>query len=207
MKKVLFVSASPRGDQSISRKLSQEVIAALKAKEGSLIVSERDLSTSELPFLSQDLLNAVYTPEEKRSVEQREALKVSDRLVDELVSADVVVFAAPLWNFSVPASVKAWMDLVARVGRTFRYTEAGPVGLLDAKTVYLVKASGGVFSEGPAKAMDFYENFIPAFFGFLGLKDVRLIRAEGLAIPGREEAAIKAAQARIAEVVGAPVQV
>ncbi|HXB97990.1 MAG TPA: NAD(P)H-dependent oxidoreductase [bacterium] len=205
MKTVLVINASPRGGQSTSRTLSHELLEALRAKEGPLAVVERDLNSTELPFLDQALIGAYYTPEDKRSDSQRQALAVSDRLVDELLAADLVVLAAPVWNFGVPASVKAWMELVARVGRTFRYTAEGPQGLIPDKPVYVVKSSGGVFSEGPAQAWDFFEGYLKHFLGFLGLKQVTVIRAEGLSLPGQSEARLASARRQIAEALQAPV--
>jgi FMN-dependent NADH-azoreductase len=205
MKTVLLINASPRGEQSVSRGLSQHFVEGLKAKEGPLTLVERDLTTTPLPFLDQDLITAYYTPEDKRSDGQRQALAVSDRLVDELLAADFVVLAAPVWNFGVPASVKAWMELVARVGRTFRYSADGPQGLIPSKPVTVIKSSGGVFSEGPSKAWDFYEGYVRHFLGFLGLTDVTVIRAEGLSLPGQSESRLASARQQIAEALQAPV--
>jgi FMN-dependent NADH-azoreductase len=197
MKQLLLINASPRGTQSVSRKLSQHLVERLQASEGPLEVQERDLSTTELPFVDQALINAYYTPDEKRSAEQRSLLEVSDRLVDELVAADIVVIAAPVWNFGLPAQVKAWVDLVARAGRTFSYTAEGPRGLLKNRPVYVVKSSGGVFSEGPGKAMDFYEGYLGAVLKFMGLSDLTFIRAEGLSLPGQAETRIENARNQI----------
>jgi FMN-dependent NADH-azoreductase len=194
MKQLLLINASPRGAQSVSRSLSSHLVERLQASEGPLEVRERDLSSTELPYLNQGLINAYYTPAEKRSEEQRALLRVSDRLVDELIAADIVVIAAPVWNFGLPAPVKAWIDLVARVGRTFYYTAEGPHGLLKSRPVYVVKSSGGVFSEGPGKAMDFYEGYLRAVLGFLGLTDLTFIRAEGLSLPGQAEIRIENAR-------------
>jgi FMN-dependent NADH-azoreductase len=205
MKTVLLINASPRGGQSTSRALGRELVEALQAKEGPLRVVERDLSTTVLPFLDQDLIQAIYTPEPQRSEAQRRALSISDELVDELLAADAVVLAAPVWNFSVPATVKAWIELVARVGRTFRYTAEGPQGLVGDKPVYVVKSSGGVFSEGPAQAWDFFEGYLKHFLGFLGLKQVTVIRAEGLSLAGQSEARLASARRQIAEALQAPV--
>jgi len=198
MKQLLLIHASPRGLQSTSRGLGRHLIEKLLGLEGPLEVRERDLATTELPHLNQDLISAYFTPAEKRSEEQRETLLVSDRLVDELVAADIVVITAPVWNFGVPAALKAWVDLVARAGRTFRYGPEGPQGLLGSKQVYVVKSSGGIFSEGPGRAMDFFEGYLRAVLGFLGLKDVTFIRAEGLSLPGQLEARLEAARKQIA---------
>lgn len=197
MKQLLLINASPRGGQSVSRQLSGHLVERLRAAEGALEVRERDLNTSELPFLSQDLIGAYYMPGDKRSDVQRALLRVSDNLVDELSAADVVVIAAPVWNFSVPAPVKAWLDLVARVGRTFSYTAEGPRGLLKSRPVYVIKSSGGVFSEGPGKAIDFYEPYLKSVLAFMGLTDVTFIRAEGMSLPGQAETRLENAKQQI----------
>ena len=201
MKQLLLINASPRGTQSVSRSLSSHLVERLQASQGALKVRERDLTTSELPFLSQDLIKAYYTPDDKRSDEQRALLRVSDSLVDELTGADIVVIAAPVWNFSLPAPVKAWIDLVARIGKTFSYTAEGPHGLLKNRPVYVVKSSGGVFSEGPGKAMDFYEGYLGSVLGFMGLSDLTFIRAEGLSLPGQTETRIEDARKQIESVL------
>lgn len=197
MKQLLLINASPRGAQSVSRKLSSHLVERLRATEGPLEVRERDLNQSELPHLNQDIINAFYTPADKRSEAQRSLLRVSDSLVDELSSADIVVIAAPVWNFSLPAPVKAWVDLVARVGRTFAYTAEGPHGLLKSRPVYVIKSSGGVFSQGPGMAMDFYEPYLKAVLGFMGLTDLTFIRAEGLSLAGQAETRIEDARKQI----------
>ncbi|HTB23070.1 MAG TPA: NAD(P)H-dependent oxidoreductase [bacterium] len=197
MKQLLLINASPRGSQSVSRSLSSHLVERLRASEGPLEVKERDLTTTELPFLSQDLIQAYYTPLDKRSDEQRSLLRVSDSLVDELAAADILIIAAPVWNFALPAQVKAWIDLVARAGRTFSYTAEGPRGLLQNRPVYVIKSSGGVFSEGPGKAMDFYEGYLGSVLRFMGLTDLTFIRAEGLSLPGQAQTRIEDARKQI----------
>jgi FMN-dependent NADH-azoreductase len=197
MKQLLLINASPRGDQSVSRKVSRHLVERIRASEGKLQVRERDLTSTELPYLSQELIGAFYTPADKRGEEQRSLLRVSDVLVDELSSADIVVLAAPVWNFNLPASVKAWVDLVSRVGKTFSYTAEGPQGLLKSRPFYIVKSSGGVFSEGPAKAMDFYEPYLKSVLAFMGLTDLVFIRVEGLSQAGQAEVRIEDAHRQI----------
>jgi len=197
LKTILLINSSPRGAQSASRALSLYLLERLKAQTGPLNVVERDLSTTPLPFLDLPLLQALDTPEPQRSPEQHQLLSLSDSLVDELLAADWLVLGAPMWNFSSPASVKAWIDLVARAGRTFNYSEAGPQGLVPDKPAFLIKSSGGVFSEGPAKALDFQEPYLKAFLNFIGLKQVTFIRAEGLALPGQYETRMEAARRQI----------
>ena len=127
-------------------------------------------------------MGAIMTPTEKRTVQQTAAASHADRLIEEVEAADVIVLAAPMYNFSVPSTLKAWIDHVARAGRTFNYTEKGPVGLLTGKKVFVVTARGGVYSEGPAKSFDFHEPYLRAVLGFLGLNDVTFVYVEGLAV-------------------------
>jgi FMN-dependent NADH-azoreductase len=193
MKQLLLITASPRGDQSVSRRLASQLVERLTTVDEPLELVNRDLTSTALPHLDQNLVNAYFTPEAKRSDQQREFLAVSDRLVDEVIAADIVVIAAPVWNLGIPASLKAWIDLVSRAGRTFAYTPQGPVGLVQSKPVYVVKSSGGVFTEGPLQALDFYEGYLKAALGFLGLKNVTFVRAEGLNLPGQAEMRLQAA--------------
>lgn len=202
MKKVLIVQSSPRKDDSVSRQLTRDLIARLGEKEG-LEVVERDLSARPLPHLGTEQLSAFFTPAEKRTEAQKEAARLSEEAVDELLAADIVVISAPMWNFSIPSVLKAWIDHVARAGRTFSYGADGPRGLASGKTVYVVSASGSLFSEGPAVSMDFLEPYLRAVLGFLGMKDVRFVRAEGLGVPGVKEGALEKARRRIEELVAA----
>jgi FMN-dependent NADH-azoreductase len=135
-----------------------------------------------VPHLTEQMMGAFFTPAEQRNAEQAHIVKVSDTLVDELFAADVIVIGAPMYNFSVPSSLKAWIDHVARAGRTFQYTANGPEGLLKGKKVYVFTASGGVYSEGGAVAFDHLTTFLRSVLGFIGLTDVQFIRAEGVAM-------------------------
>ena len=128
------------------------------------------------------MMGAFFAPAEQRTPAQTETVKISDQLVDELFVADVIVLGAPMYNFSVSSALKAWIDHVARAGRTFKYTESGPVGLLTGKKVYIFTSRGGVYSEGPAKSMDFHETYLRAVLGFIGLTDITFIHTEGLAM-------------------------
>lgn len=190
---VLAVHASGRKDGSVSRRLTAELIAALDARAGGVDVTHRDLSHG-LPFVDEAWIDANFTPEPARSAGQRARLARSDALVDELQAADVVAIGAPIYNFGVPAALKAWIDQVARARKTFRYTDDGPVGLLEDKKAYVVVASGGVPVDSPA---DFATPYLRHALGFLGIDDVDVIAAERL---NRDaDAGIAAARARIAD--------
>jgi FMN-dependent NADH-azoreductase len=182
MANVLYINSSVRNSGSLSRQLSAEFIAKWQAANPSDSIVERDLAANPVPHLTEQMMGAFFTPAEQRNAEQAHIVKVSDTLVDELFAADVIVIGAPMYNFSVPSSLKAWIDHVARAGRTFQYTANGPEGLLKGKKVYVFTASGGVYSEGGAVAFDHLTTFLRSVLGFIGLTDVQFIRAEGVAM-------------------------
>lgn len=192
---VLEISASGRRAASVSRALTRDLVAALEARHGRLDLKVRDLGEG-LPFVDEQWIDATFTPAEARTPSQQAALALSDGLVDELLAADVLVIGAPMYNFSVPAKLKAWIDMVARAGRTFRYTENGPVGLVAGKKVYVVVATGGV---PLGSAADFLSPYLEQVFGFLGLDDIEFIAADGM--NGTPEASLDAARQRIAGLV------
>lgn len=169
---ILHLEASARRDTSHSRLLSRRLVARLQQTGGT--VKHRDLADG-LPFVSEQMIGAFYTMPDQRSDEQRATIALSEQLVDELEAADVIVAAVPMYNFGIPASFKAWIDLVARVGRTFRYTETGPVGLLQGKTMYVVVATGGT---PLGSAGDFVSPYLRHVLEFIGITDVRFVGAD-----------------------------
>ncbi|MGH1463779.1 MAG: FMN-dependent NADH-azoreductase [Cognatishimia sp.] len=164
---ILHIDSSARYDESISRRRSANIVASLNAKS----VVQRDLAEG-LPFLNETWVGATFTPKENRSQEQSDVLKTSDALVKELQDADTIVIGLPIYNFGVPASLKAWVDLVARAGVTFQYTETGPQGLLTGKKAIITIASGGVEI---GSAMDFASPYLRQALGFLGISDVTIL--------------------------------
>ncbi len=193
--KVLEVAASGRNEGSVSRMLSADLLGALEERHGSIELTRRDLSKG-LQFVNEAWINANFTAPEERSAEQRAALAESDALVAELKAADVVVIGAPIYNFGVPAALKAWIDMVARARLTFRYTENGPEGLLEGKQAYVVIASGGVPVDS---AVDFATPYLRHALAFIGITDVEVIAAERLNSIAEES--IDAARVRIAELI------
>jgi len=183
MNRLLFVTSSVFGLESKTRQIGAEFVAAWgKAHAGTAVV-ERSLSPESMPHLTQETIAAWSLPEEKRSPRQREIAARADAIIAEVEAADVVVIAAPMYNFSVSSTLKAWIDHLARAGRTFRYTAAGPEGLLKGKKVFIVTGRGGIYSgESPARGLDFQEPYLRAILGFVGLDDVTFIHVEGLAI-------------------------
>ena len=171
-KTVLHIDASARFSESVSRQLSAQVLEHLGADR----VIRRDLADA-LPQINETWVNANFTPAEDRDSVQRDVLSLSDILVDELKDADTVVIGTPIYNFSVPASLKAWVDQIARAGLTFRYTDNGPVGLLDGKRAVVVIASGGV---PVGSEMDFASGYLRQVMRFVGITDVEIIAADRL---------------------------
>ncbi len=200
---VLHIDSSPLGDHSVSRKLTAKVLAELKDSHPDTQIVTRDLGTSPLPHLSGITVGAFFTPPDQRNEALNEALKQSDEVIDELFAADVIVIGAPMWNFGIPSSLKAWIDHIARVGRTFKYGASGPESLLPSgKKVIIVSSRGGIYSSGPMQVMDHQETYLKAILGFIGLHDVSIIRAEGVAM-GEEavKGAMHSAETQLAEAI------
>ena len=193
--KVLEIAASGRNDGSVSRALSADLITALEDRHGQIELTRRDLGKG-LPFVDEAWINANFTPAAERNAEQRAALAVSDTLVAELKAADVLVIGVPIYNFGVPAALKAWVDMVARARLTFRYTANGPEGLLEGKKAYVIVASGGVPVDS---AVDFATPYLRHALSFIGITDVDVIAADRL--NSRQEESIDAARVRIAELI------
>jgi len=197
MSNILHITASIRGDESVSNALGHRLVEGLTAKTGAS-VTRRDLSANDLPYVSAERFAANLTPTAERTSEQARLAAIADTLIAELQAADTIVFASPVYNFGVPATVKAWADLVARAGTTFKYTENGPVGLLEGKKAYLAIASGGT---PMGSDIDFMSRWLVFFLGFLGIKDVEIVAADG--IMGEDgEAKIAAAHEKVAELLG-----
>lgn len=181
---VLRLDAGADRPGSVTRSLADEVVERLSGR-GDIDVVHRDL-TAGMPFVDGAWVGAAFAGGDAG------ALATSDELVGELEAADVVVISAPIYNFGVPAALKAWIDQVSRAGRTFRYTEDGPVGLLEGKRAVLVTASGGTEIEGPA---DFAVPYLRFVLGFLGITEVTVVAAEQQNLRGTE--AVDAARASI----------
>ncbi len=168
MTTVLHIDSSARVQGSATRALSAARTDSLQATH----VLRRDVAQDPLPFLTEAWVAANFTPEADRTPDQREILALSDTLVAELEAADVIVIGLPVYNFGVPAALKAWIDLVARAGRTFRYTPDGPVGLLTGKRAVVAFASGGT----PFGAdYDYASRYLTQALGFLGITDVEYV--------------------------------
>jgi FMN-dependent NADH-azoreductase len=194
MKRILHLKSSLLGKDSYSIKLGQTIVEEIMKKYSGSIVEELNLVDSEIPHLSPVVLRTFFIPTDKLTEEEKESIRFSDDLVKQLLAADIIVIGAPLINFTIHSSLKAWIDHVTRAGITFGYGADGrPVGKVIDKKVYVAMSSGGVYSEGPGKANDFVAPYLKAFLGFLGMTDLTVFRAEGLKVPGVKEHAMEKA--------------
>lgn len=193
MKNILHIISSPRVGISDSRKLGNAVIEKIQEKYSDVVVKERDLTKNSVPFLEEVHINTFFSPAESHSPEQVEINKYSQGLITELQEADIIVVESPMYNFSVPATLRAYFDFTSRAGYTFKYDENGPTGLLNNKKLYIAFTSGNIYSEGPYQIYDSNVPYVKNVFGFYGVKDVSVFRAEGLAIPGIQETSMEKA--------------
>ncbi|KMQ63485.1 FMN-dependent NADH-azoreductase [Chryseobacterium sp. BLS98] len=193
MKNILHIISSPRTEISASRKLGNAVIEKIQEKYSDTVVTERDLTKNQVPLLEEVHINTFFSPEESHSSEQQEINKYSQGLISELQEAHIIVIDSPMYNFSVPATLRAYFDFTSRAGYTFKYDENGPKGLLNNKKLYIAFTSGNIYSEGPYQIYDSNVPYIKNIFGFYGVTDVSVFRAEGLSIPGIQETSLEKA--------------
>ncbi|HEY0044986.1 MAG TPA: FMN-dependent NADH-azoreductase [Allosphingosinicella sp.] len=199
MTKVLVIDSAATGAESVSRKLVDSLVDSLAAHGERIEIVRRDIGTEPMPHLTPDTVPAIRTGEAATEA-GRAALALSDQLVEELRSAELVVIGAPMYNFGMPSTLKAWFDHVLRARVTFRYTEAGPEGLMTGKKAIVVESRAGLYSEGPAMQMDSQEPHLRNLLGFMGITDVTFVRAEKLAFgPEAAEAAMAEARAQLHE--------
>lgn len=181
---ILHLDASARTENSISRDLSAQIVARFKQAD----IIRRDLA-SPLPLITGEWVGANFTPADDRDEAQRHTLALSDQLVAEINAADVIVIGTPIYNFSVPAVLKAWIDLIARAGVTFKYTANGPNGLMTGKRVIVAVASGGT---KVGSDLDFATGYLRHMIGFIGITDVKVVAADQMAV--EPEATLQAAK-------------
>lgn len=191
MKQILHIISSPRIEVSASRKLGKAVLEKIQEKYPDSKVKERDLTKNLVPLLEEVHINTFFTPAENRTPEQEAINQYSEGLIAELQEADIIVIESPMYNFSVPASLRAYFDFTSRAGYTFSYDENGPKGLLNNKKLYIALSSGNIYSEGPYQSYDSNVPYVKNVFGFYGVTDVSVFRAEGLSIPGIMENALE----------------
>ncbi len=183
MKKVLLLNSSLNGEQGNSTKLSQQFVEQLAINQP-ISVTTRDLSDNAITHLTQAEMAAWMTDANERSNEQKALAAVSGELVAELTDNDVIIIGMPMYNFGIPSTFKAWIDRIARAGITFKYTEQGPVGLIEGKKVVVLAARGGMYA-GTDK--DTQTKYLKDVLAFVGITNIHFIYAEGLAMPGAEQ--------------------
>ncbi len=183
MSKLLHIDSSILGGNSVSRQLTAQIVASWRASHPATEVSYLDLAVDTPSHLSAESLGFRMPPGVPLSDAQQRENAISEKLVSQFLAADTVVIGAPLYNFTIPTQLKAWIDRIAQTGRTFTYTDKGPVGLAGGKTIVVASTRGGVYSTSDAgNAMEHQESYLKTLFGFLGVTDVRFVRAEGLAM-------------------------
>jgi len=196
--KLLHIDSSVLSGNSVSRQLTRNVVDQWVRANPEIEVTYRDLAVRAPDHLSADILGAHSTAPEQRSSAQREELAFGDSLLEEFLAADVIVLGAPMYNFSIPSQLKAWLDRVMVSGRTFKYTESGPVGLAGGKKAVIVSSRGGIYSEGsPAHVMDHQESYLQTVLSFVGIDDVTVVRAEGVNMKEKREQAMADAREQV----------
>lgn len=196
MTTVLAIRSSILGEASASNQLVYSALSNLQVANPAIRIVERDLGTDPVPHLDADA--AIALKSDPINSVQEKARALSDRLIDEVKNADILLLGAPMYNFGIPSGLKSWFDYILRAGITFRYSEAGPEGLLSDKRAIVVLTRGGFYSEGPASVMDAQEPHLRALLNFIGISDVTFVRAEKLAFgPAHREAAMAKALAEI----------
>ena len=190
MNNILILDSAATGESSVSRRLTRAAAEVLVARDPDAHITLRDVGSNPIPHLNAETVPAIRAGIVETEA-AREALELSDALIAELKAADLIVIGAPMYNFGMPSTLKAWFDHVLRARITFQYSEAGPEGLLKGKKAIVVEARAGLYSEGPAASMDSQEPHIRTLLGFMGIDDVTFVRAEKLAFgPEAAEAAI-----------------
>jgi FMN-dependent NADH-azoreductase len=205
MSNVLVINSSAAGADSVSRELVDETIAQIRGANPAVRFTYRDVGANPPPHLVAQTLNGVRgTPVTDIEFAAR---RLSDELVAEVRDADTVVIGAPMYNFGVATTLRAWFDHVLRAGATFKYVDGAVRGLLGGRRVIVLESRGGLYSEGPAQAIDFQEPYLTHLLGFIGITDITFIRAEKIGYgPEARASAVAAAKAKIAEVVRSPLE-
>lgn len=198
---ILVINSSAAGRDSVSRVLVADAVSKLLEVEPNATVTHRDLGENPPPHLIVQTINGVRGTAATEN--EFAARRLSDDFIGELKAADTVVIGAPMYNFSVPTTLRAWFDHVLRPGATFSYADGAPRGLLGGKRIIVIESRGGHYTEGPAKAVDFQEPYLRQLLGFMGITDVTFVHAEKIGYgPEARTASIAAAKTKISEVVG-----
>jgi FMN-dependent NADH-azoreductase len=196
--KLLHIDSSILGTQSATREIGAAWVAEWRRTHGDGTVVHRDLASDPLAHLTADVFTARSAAEPIEDAELRARVAADEIVLQEFIDADVVVIGAPMYNFSVPSQLKAWIDRVAVKGRTFAYGASGPAGLAGGKKIVVISSRGGVYSEGPAASFDHQETYLRSVFAFLGVTNFEFIRVEGLAMgDAKRVEAMRAAHSQI----------
>jgi FMN-dependent NADH-azoreductase len=190
MKKILNIISSPRGANSYSIQLADALLDKLKTEYPGSQVKTVNLVEKHFPHLEESHLVSFFTPAPQQTEKDKEAIRHSNEAIGEIMDADILVIGAPMYNFAIHSTLKAWIDHVVRVGITFSYSEKGAEGLVKGKKVYLLLSTGGVYSDGPMKANDFVEPYLRFMLGFIGLSDITTLRVEGTSFPDLKDTAL-----------------
>ena len=195
---LLHIDSAITGEQSVSRELTKRIVAAWTASHPNTMVQYLDVAAQAPAHFTADAMG-FRTGQEAATDVQRAENAVSEALVSQFLAADVIVIGAPLYNFTIPSQLKAWIDRIAQIGRTFKYTDKGAVGLAGGKTVIVALSRGGLYSSSEAgRAAEHQETYLQTVMGFMGITDVRFVRAEGIGMgPDAKAQALLSAKADI----------
>ncbi|CAM3064784.1 FMN-dependent NADH-azoreductase [Moritella viscosa] len=198
--KILHIDSSLQGNNSTSSEIATKLIEKLDVNNTQeQQVTYRDLNVSQVPHLTDAIFSAFHTPEAERTIEQQAAAAVSDQLIDEVSNSDILIIAVPMYNFGVPSTLKAWIDHIARAGKTFSYTAEGPKPLLEMPKTYVIATRGGIYANTP---VDTQAPWLEQVLKFVGVQEVEFIFAEGLAMNSADDV-LSNADARISELLSA----
>jgi FMN-dependent NADH-azoreductase len=202
---LLHVDSGILGTSSVSRRLSATAVAQWRERHPETNIVYRDLVSDPIDHLTGDLIAARTMDAGQHSTTMRDALGVSETVLEEFMAADVVVIGAPMYNFGIPSQLKAWIDRLAVAGKTFRYTEKGPLGLAGGKMVIVASSRGGFYGAGsPLNAIDHQEKYLSTVFGFFSITDIRFLRAEGVNVSAEQrQKAITDAERNVGELLAA----
>lgn len=203
MTNILHIDSSPRGERSRSRQLAKAFMVAWKARHPEALTTYRDLRQTPIPHITEDWIEADFTPPESLTPAMKELLKFSDELVDEFLAADQCLFSVPMYNFSVPSIFKAYIDQIVRVGRTFTFEGGKGKGLVNGKKILFITSRGVEYSSGsPYEGFDSQEPTLRNIFHFIGVTDVQFVHASGLDMgDDAQQRGLNAAKAKIQELV------
>ncbi|PLA74503.1 FMN-dependent NADH-azoreductase [Hydrogenovibrio sp. SC-1] len=201
MATLLRIDSSARQQTSVSKNLADQAENSWLKKHPNGIIERLDTNSAQIPHITETVINAMYTPSDKRSADQQHALALSDQLIEQLKRADTLLISTPMYNFSIPSSLKAYLDLVLRVGETFVYTDQGPKGLLPNKEAIIVVATGGNYTRAPLNEMDFVTPYLKVAMNFIGIEQISTFVAPGQG--GAAEKAQAAQQQALSEIITA----